>query len=165
VIKAPGATTERISRGQLRSESISVLGRRDPVTVPLGTSLGEALRTMQQNEGEPLVILDGGRVAGVLTERDVLTKVLGRDVDLSGPVDAAMRPDPETMSVDGTIGEALSRMEQGLYRTLPLVDGEGALVGLLRQQDILAFVAEAFPQEILNLPPDPDQHMERPEGG
>ncbi len=47
---------------------------------------------------------------------------------------------------------------------LPLVDGAGNLVALLRQQDVLEFVAEAFPEEILNLPPRPHQLMEEPEG-
>lgn len=56
-------------------------------------------------------------------------------------------------------------MERGGYRTIPLVDAHGRPDGVLRQQDILAFVAEAFPQEILNLPPRPHQVMDQAEGG
>jgi CBS-domain-containing membrane protein len=55
-------------------------------------------------------------------------------------------------------------MESGHYRNLPLVDDAGHVVGMLRQQDLLEYVAEAFPQEILNLPPRPHQFMEAPEG-
>jgi CBS-domain-containing membrane protein len=55
-------------------------------------------------------------------------------------------------------------MEQGHFRNVPLVDDSGTVVGLLRQQDLLEYVAEAFPQEILNLPPRPHQTMEEPEG-
>jgi hypothetical protein len=50
-------------------------------------------------------------------------------------------------------------------RMIALVDGDGRLVGVVRQGDVLAFVAEAFPQEILNLPPRPGQVMDQPEGG
>ena len=55
-------------------------------------------------------------------------------------------------------------MEQGQFRNVPLVESDGTVVGLLRQQDLLEYVAEAFPQEILNLPPRPHQTMEEPEG-
>jgi len=44
------------------------------------------------------------------------------------------------------------------------LDETGAPTGLLRQQDIVEYVAEAFPQEILNLPPRPHQVMEEQEG-
>jgi hypothetical protein len=54
-------------------------------------------------------------------------------------------------------------MEAGGYRNLPLVE-DGQVVGLLRQHDLLDYIAEAFPQEILNLPPRPHQLMEEPEG-
>lgn len=164
MLKAPGDTTERISRAQLRSERIKTLGHREPVTVPSGTPLRSAIATMQSNDGEPILIADGQRLLGVLTERDVLLKILGREGILDEPVDDVMTRDPQTLTADSTVGEALELMESGRYRTVPLVDETGAPTGLLRQQDIVEYVAEAFPQEILNLPPRPHQVMEEQEG-
>jgi CBS domain-containing protein len=164
VLKAPGATTERISRAQLRTERIKTLGHRDPVTVASGTPLRAAIATMQANDGEPILIADGARLVGVLTERDVMLKVLGRDGILDEPVDGVMTRDPRTLTSESTVGEALELMESGRYRTVPLLDETGAPTGLLRQQDIVEYVAEAFPQEILNLPPRPHQVMEQQEG-
>lgn len=164
MIKAPGDTTERISRAHLRTERIKVLGHRDPVTVPAGTTLADAIGAMQESGGEPILITESGRLAGVITERDVLMKVLGGDSDLAGPVDAVMTPDPHTLTSEATVHDALEMMDRGGYRTIPLMDGNGSLEGLLRQQDILGYVAEAFPQEILNLPPRPHQVMEEQEG-
>jgi CBS domain-containing protein len=164
VLKAPGDTTERISRAQLRTERIKTLGHREPVTVPSGTPLRSAIATMQSNDGEPILIADGQRLLGVLTERDVLMKILGREGILDEPVDDVMTRDPQTLTADSTVGEALELMESGRYRTVPLVDETGAPSGLLRQQDIVEYVAEAFPQEILNLPPRPHQVMEEQEG-
>ncbi len=164
MLKAPGDTTERISRAQLRTERIKTLGHRDPVTVPSGTPLRSAIATMQSNDGEPILIADGQRLLGVLTERDVLLKVLGREGILDEPVDDVMTGDPQTLTADSTVGEALELMESGRYRTVPLLDENGAPAGLLRQQDIVEYVAEAFPQEILNLPPRPHQVMEEQEG-
>nr|MBA3797009.1 CBS domain-containing protein [Chloroflexota bacterium] len=113
---------------------------------------------------EPILIADGQRLLGVLTERDVLLKILGREGILDEPVDHVMTRDPQTLTADSTVGEALELMESGRYRTVPLVDETGAPAGLLRQQDIVEYVAEAFPQEILNLPPRPHQVMEEQEG-
>jgi CBS-domain-containing membrane protein len=55
-------------------------------------------------------------------------------------------------------------MQQHHYRTLPVVD-QGSIVGIIRLGDLLTHLAEAYPEEVLNLPPRPHQVMERPEGG
>lgn len=164
MLKAPGATTERISRAQLRTERIKTLGHHEPVTIPIGTSLEAAIATMQATDGEPLLITDAARLVGVLTERDVLLKVIGQNGVLDQPVDGFMTRDPHSLTAESTVGEALELMETGRYRTVPLVDEDGVPTGLLRQQDIVEYVAEAFPQEILNLPPRPHQVMEEQEG-
>ncbi len=164
MLKAPGATTERISRAQLRTERIKTLGHRDPMTVASGTTVRAAIATMQANDGEPILVTEGQQLLGVLTERDVLLKVLGREAILDEPVDAVMTRDPQTLTAESTVGEALELMDAGRYRTIPLLDETGAATGLLRQQDIVEYVAEAFPQEILNLPPRPHQVMEEQEG-
>jgi CBS domain-containing protein len=163
-LKAPGRTATAVSRLELRNESARNVARPEPLAVQLGTSLGEALRQMQQARGEALLVCEGTRLAGIFTEHDALMKVIGQDVDISRPIDEFMTGDPRTVDAAATLLEALAAMEEGPYRNLPLVDSTGNLVALLRQQDVLEYVAEAFPEEILNLPPRPHQLMEEPEG-
>ena len=153
-----------VSRRELRSEKVGVLAQHRAVVVDSGTSLTETLERMRRAGGEPAVVCSDGRVAGILTERDVLLRVLGTDVDLGAPVDTLMTPDPDVLPADAPMADALALMERGRYRTLPLVNGDGRVAGVLRQQDIIEYVAEAFPQEILNLPPRPHQMHEEPEG-
>lgn len=162
--KTVADTATRVSRMELRTEKARVLARPEPRTVAPGTPLRDALRAMRDRGGDAVLVRDGGRLAGILTERDVLTRILGKDVDESRPVDEFMTSDPHTLPADATLIEAMRAMEQGHYRNVPLIDDEGNVVGLLRQQDLLEYVAEAFPQEILNLPPRPHQLMEEPEG-
>jgi CBS domain-containing protein len=162
--KSLGNTTERTGRLDLQTEKARALTRRDPLTVPVGTSIRDAIRRMQDRKGEPVLVCDGGRLLGIVTERDVLMKVLGRDVDLDAPIDGVMTQTPGTLSPDASVREALEAMDRGGYRNLPLVDGGGSVVGLLRQQDVVEYVAESFPQEILNLPPRPHQRMDEAEG-
>ena len=163
--KSLGRTTERVGRGSLNNERVKVLTHRDATTVESGAPLSDGLAIMQLGGGDALLVCRDGRVLGMVTERDVLTKVLGRDGALSEPVDGFMTSEPETLTEDSTIREALELMDRAGYRHVPLVDTEGQIVGVLRQQDILEYVAEAFPQEILNLPPRPKQTFPKAEGG
>ena len=163
--KSIGDTAARVGRIELRTEKARVLARLAPGTVRAGSPLRDALATMRAHAGDAVLVLDGnGKLIGILTERDVLNRVLGKDVDESRPVDEFMTAPARMLHADATLIEAMRSMEQGHFRNVPLVDDEGMVVGLLRQQDLLEYVAEAFPQEILNLPPRPHQMMEEPEG-
>jgi len=162
--KSASETTAAIGRIELRTEKARALARPDPATVTPQTTLHDALAQMRRHGGDAILIKDRGRVAGILTERDVLTRVFGGQVDESRPVAEFMTRDPHTLSANASLLEAMQAMESGHYRNVPLVEQDGTVVGLLRQQDLIEFIAEAFPQEILNLPPRPHQLMDQPEG-
>lgn len=162
--KSASDTTAAIGRLELRTEKARVLARPDPATISPHTSIGDALAQMRAHGGDAILIKDAGRLAGILTERDVLTRVLGVGVDESQPVSTVMTANPKTLSADASLFQAMQAMESGHYRNVPLTEPDGTVVGLLRQQDLIEFIAEAFPQEILNLPPRPHQLMEQPEG-
>ena len=106
-----------------------------------------------------------GRLAGVLTERDIFGRIVGGDVDLTQPVETMMTTDPRHLHLDETVRDAIDLMQTGRYRNVPLLDEEDHLIGVVRPQDILKFLAEAFPEELLNLPPRPHQRMRKAEGG
>jgi CBS domain-containing protein len=152
-------------------ERLRVLSRRQPLTVPPGTSLADCIRAIQRTgTGDSVFVLDDdGRLAGVLTERDVFDRLVGPDVghgvDVDAPVEDFMNTNPNTLHLEQTVLDALVLMQSRRYRNVPLVDEDGSLVGVIRQVDILKFFAESFPEELLNLPPRPHQRMEQAEGG
>jgi signal-transduction protein with cAMP-binding, CBS, and nucleotidyltransferase domain len=162
--KSAADTTAAIGRLELRNEKARSLARPDPATVTPQTPLRDALGQMRSQGGDAILIKDANRVAGILTEHDVLTRVLGADVAQDQPVVNVMTRDPQTLSADASLFEAMQAMERGHYRNVPLTEPDGTVVGLLRQQDLIDYIAEAFPQEILNLPPRPHQLMDQPEG-
>ena len=157
---ASGALADR----DLRSERVRDVMRREPIVVATGTSIGRGIAAIQAARADCVLISAEGRLAGILTERDVLLKVVGQAVDLDAPVDDFMTAAPDALTPEATMGEALALMDRGGYRHVPLVDADGQIAGLLRQQDILAYVAEAFPESILNLPPRPHQRMDEQDG-
>jgi CBS domain-containing protein len=148
-------------------ERLRVLSRRQPVTVLPGTLLSECVRAIQRTgTGDSVFVCEAdGHLTGVLTERDIFGRIVGGRVDLGQPVERLMTTDPRTLDLDDTIRDAIVLMQTGRYRNVPLVDGTGHLVGVIRQSDIIKYLAESFPEELLNLPPRPNQRMEAAEGG
>jgi CBS domain-containing protein len=153
----------------LADEKLKVLSRRDPVTVRPGTTLADCVAAIQRSgTGDSVFVTSpDGRLAGVLTERDIFGRLVdpGADVDLNRPVESLMTTRPHTLTLEQSVRDAIDLMQTGRYRNIPIVDGEGLLVGVVRPQDVLKYLAEAFPEELLNLPPRPHQQMEQPEGG
>ena len=155
----------------LASEPLMVVGRRLPVTVSPGTSIADCLRAIQRTgTGDSVFVTDdGGRLLGVLTERDIFGRLVGPDVapavDLEAAVEIYMTTSPHTLRLEQTVRDALEIMQSSRYRNVPVVDDDHRLVGVVRQVDILKFFAESFPEELLNLPPRPHQRMEQAEGG
>jgi len=145
---------------------LTVINRRLPLTVAPGTDLATCLRAIQRSGvGDSVFVVDaGGRLAGVLTERDVFSRLIGATEDLSAPAETLLNTEPRTLRLDQTVRDAIDLMQTGRYRNVPVVDADGRLAGVVRQQDILRFLAESFPEELLNLPPRPHQALQGSEG-
>jgi CBS domain-containing protein len=160
-----GAVVRRVPT--LTDERLRVLSRRQPVTVPPGTSLADCVRAIQKTgTGDSVFVCDpDGTLVGVLTERDIFARIVVGHVDLAQPVESLMTSEPRTLDLDGTIRDAIELMQTGRYRNVPIVDDRRRLVGVVRQVDIIKYLAESFPEELLNLPPRPHQRMGQAEGG
>jgi CBS domain-containing protein len=150
----------------LIDEKLKVLSRREPLTVSPGTSLRSCLDLIHETgTADSVFVTDAtGRLLGVLTERDIFAKLVGPDVDLTQPVESLMIDHPNTLHLDEPIRRALELMQTGRFRNVPLVDDDAVLVGVVRPVDVLKYFAEAFPEELLNLPPRPHQRMAATEG-
>lgn len=148
----------------LRGSTIAGLGLPKPPCVAPDTSLREALALVRKAAVEALLVVEGGKLVGVLTERDVLMKVVARGVDYGRPVRDFMTTNPAVLTPDRPVTEAVALLNREQYPHLPIVDEKSAPVALLRMRDIIEYFAEAFPEEVLNLPPRPQQVLETPEG-
>jgi CBS domain-containing protein len=150
----------------LIDEKLKSLTRRDPLTVAPGTSLQACLEVIRAaGTADSVFVVDAaGRLLGVLTERDIFARLVGPGTDLSQPVERLMVDHPNTLHLDEPIRRAIELMQTGRFRNVPLVDDDDVLVGVVRPVDVLKALAEAFPEELLNLPPRPHQLMDATEG-
>ncbi len=149
----------------LLSDKIATLKLSAPLTVPSGTSVRQVIERVQQQEAGCVLVCQGKQVIGIMTERDVLMKIVARDVDHDDPVDKFMTPQPVTLTKGHTIGEAIALMNSEDFRNIPIVDAKtGEPTALFDVRDIIHHLAESFPEHVLNLPPRPHQKMLTPEG-
>jgi len=148
-----------------RHDSVTLLETDDFVCVRPDTPLAEAIEQMKKDEGGCAIVCDErGAVVGIFTERDLLNKIVGQQVDLSAPVGDWMSRAVSTLSTDATIGDAVRMMDEKSYRNIPLVR-EGQLIGSISVFDVITYLAESYPKETLNQPPVASQVMDTPEGG
>ena len=147
-----------------RDQRVSVLQTDDYIAVSPHTPLSQAIEAMKSDEGGCVIVSDDGRVAGIFTERDLLTKVLGEKVDLESPISRWMQPAVETLSPEATVGDAVRLMNERSFRNIPLVR-RGELVGSISVFDIITYLAECYPKATMNLPPHAAQVMDSVDGG
>lgn len=133
------APSDRVEHS-LMTEPVAALSPREPVTVPAAADLGCAVQAMIAKQvGAVLVTDPTGKLVGILTERDFLTKVAGTNGFDSRPVSAFMTRHPETVTADDPLAYALGKMASGGYRHLPVVVG-GKPVGVVSVRDVLRHI-------------------------
>ena len=98
------------------------------------TSLVDAARRMHERRVGAVVVSEGDRLVGIVTERDVLRAVATGAI--GGSVSDAMTHGPDTIGPDESAGQAAALMIHGGFRHLPVVDGN-AVVGMLSIRDLV----------------------------
>ena len=147
-----------------QTDPISALGLPPPVSIGRDSSVGEALAAVQKHGQGYVLIVDDGRPVGILSEREVLMKIVARDVKYDAAVSGFCSTDPETLTSRDQIARAIQMMNVSGERNIPIVDDAGRAVAVLRTMDLIHFLAEAFPATVMNLPPRPHQLIPEPEG-
>jgi CBS domain-containing protein len=108
-----------------------------PRTVKTGDSIIEAAKLMKGEDAGIAPIVDGDRLVGVVTDRDIAIRVVaeGRDPQ-STKVEEIASQNVVTVDPQQELDEALRLMAQHQVRRLPVVEEDGRLVGIVAQADV-----------------------------
>ncbi|VAW32580.1 hypothetical protein MNBD_CHLOROFLEXI01-1041 [hydrothermal vent metagenome] len=150
---------------ELMNESVAHLDLSRFCQIVSGTAVRQTISEMRQRKTNVCLITSGSQLVGILTERDVLTKVAAMPENLDKPVDNIMTANPITVSPNSSAADALWLMDDKKFRNLPVVDESGKIVGNMTHQAVISFLAARYPIEVLNRPPRPDQFPRKQEGG
>lgn len=142
-------------QGALLNDAVNLLAPSEPIRLLATATVHEAISKMLANRCAAVVIVDAeGRLIGIFTERDVLTRVVGQARDVHRTtLGEVMTRDPEALSPQDRICYAVNRMNNAGYRTVPLVDAERRPIGIVTVSDVVKWLAEIFPEAVLNLRP------------
>jgi len=112
------------------------------VSCPPSIVLREAARAMKASAVGSVAVMDGGKLVGIFTERDLLHALaVGADPDQETTGDW-MTPDPDTVQPDLEVHEAADWMMATGHRHLPVTDEGGELVGIVSIKDVLWAMTE-----------------------
>ncbi|MFU8863207.1 MAG: DUF294 nucleotidyltransferase-like domain-containing protein [Rhodobacterales bacterium] len=112
----------------------------EPVTCTTGTTILDAARLMRTHRISCLGIIDGDRLAGIVTLHDINNRVVAEGLDLSCPVSQIMTADPETLPPSAIGSDVLHMMMERRFGHVPVVD-HGKLVGIVTQTNLTRFQA------------------------
>jgi CBS domain-containing protein len=139
----------------LLSDTVKILAPSEPIKCSADTTVHAAIAQMAEKRRAAVVIVDrAGVLQGIFTERDLLRRVAvpGRDPQTT-PLGEVMTRDPEALGPDSLIAYAINRLHNASYRTIPLIDAQGRPIGVVTVNDIVQWLAELFPEAIMNAPP------------
>lgn len=141
----------------LASALVGDLEARPHARVGVEDAMWKVVAEMKAKGRGAVLVEEEGTLVGIFTERDLLNRVDYSDALWSHMVVRdVMTPHPMVIRPDDSLSEALRRLIQGHRRHLPIVDDRGHVLGLISIRDILTYIAERFPEDMMNLPPHPD---------
>lgn len=107
-------------------------------------TLAEAAAKMWQQQTGSLLVMEGNRLVGIVTERDLL-RVVGEGQDPKGTsLRDVMTKDPVTIGADTNLRDAAKVMFDKWFRHLPVVTHAGEVLGIISLRDLLSLVAEGM---------------------
>ncbi|BDG04405.1 CBS domain-containing protein [Anaeromyxobacter oryzae] len=153
----------RVGRGrdvgrEILETAIAEVKRTSAVVVAPDVPVAKVITLMQKKKVSAVVVVEKKRtkrVVGIFTERDLVNRALPVKGWAKAPVSKFMTPDPETLRPRDSVAYALNKMSVGRFRHVPLVDDAGKAAGMISIRDIADLIVELCPEEILNLPPEP----------
>jgi CBS domain-containing protein len=99
----------------------------------------DAAEMMSERNIGAVIVLREGRMCGIFTERDLMTKVAAKGLDCgTTEVRDVMTTGLVTVTGQTDLEECLDKMNEGGFRHLPVVDDEGEPIGMISQRDFVA---------------------------
>lgn len=136
---------------------------RTPLCIPPESTIRDAMQSMKEAQRGCILICRGPSLEGIFTERDVL-RLMANGADFDQPVETVMQRNVVCLNHNESVREAISRMYEGGYRRLPVLNDAGEPIGIVTVKTLLRYLVEHFPSLVYTLPPDPHYVTQGREG-
>lgn len=137
-IRTPASSVEE----DLLRDRIEILWPKSPSSVPPDKPVGQVLNKMVAEGIGCVMVVEGGKLLGIFSERDALMKLnVEASRFLDQPISQFMTPKPVTLETSDKIAFAIHKMNLGGYRHVPILF-DGKLAGVISIRDILRYLTE-----------------------
>jgi CBS domain-containing protein len=138
------ANSERRKGVGVMAESIRDLMTKNPRSLESGSTVVEAARLMRDEDVGIIPVVEGGKLVGTVTDRDIAMRVVaeGKSPEKMTVGEVASRK-LVTIDPQQDLDEALRLMARHQVRRLPVVEEDGRLVGIVAQADIARNATDA----------------------
>jgi len=147
--------------GELKRESVAI-------TVGADATVGKVVELMVKKKVSAILVVDKKKpkkLLGIFTERDFMERALSTRGITKVPVKKLMTKDPEALRARDSVAYAVNKMSVSRFRHVPVVDERGVPTGMVSARDLIDFICELCPEELLNLPPEPTLAIPRERDG
>jgi len=139
-------------------EKVGDLFTPHPVTVAADMAVRDVISLMQRHQIGAVLLESRGRLAGIFSERDVVNRYLGLDIDPNTPVNTLVSGTDVSVQPTDDLAHAIEVMAQHKLRHLPVCNNFQQIVGILSVRNIIDCLAQHYPTEVINQPPTPRPH-------
>lgn len=121
----------------MRAQTVrEIMSSAHLLTCGKDTSLSDAAKRMKEEDVGSIVVVERDRVVGIFTERDAVNRIVAAGLNsVTTPIEQVMTPNPDVISPDAPIADAIQKMDEAHYRHLPVVAGN-RVVGVLSFRDL-----------------------------
>ncbi len=146
-------------------EEVRYIPPAKALTMARGTFILEAAALMEQSGvGYALVMEADGKLAGIVTTSDLMHDYIETTSTEDTTIESIMQTDLVTLRPEATVAEAAEMFHANGIQHLPVVNADGTVAGLISVNEMMTFIAEHQPREVLNRPPDSRLTFEKKEG-
>jgi CBS domain-containing protein len=117
------------------AQSINEVMTHDPKTVEKGTPIKEVAKAMRDEDTGAIIVTEGGRFAGLVTDRDIVVRALADGRSPDEPVDAVVTTDVKALTPDQSVDDAIQIVREHDVRRVPVVQ-DGRPVGIVSIGDL-----------------------------
>ena len=138
------------------SETVSHIMTKNPKTIHLKTPISEVGRIFSEGKFHHLPVVDGKELIGMVsyfdlirvsfeqsfgvTDKGAVYSVLDHLLDVS----AIMTEDPLSIQENGTIREAAEKLSKGKFHSLPVINGDHEIVGIITSKDLIDYLIKLY---------------------
>jgi len=120
-----------------KTASVTEAMNREPITCDTGDTILTAANWMSKYDIGDVMIVDQGKLYGILTDRDIVTRVLAEGLPIDETsVESVCTTELQALSDEATLEDAAEAMREHHIRRLPIVDADHKLIGVISSGDL-----------------------------